>query len=743
VSRELGSVRINLDVLEGLLAEQAFAERSSRSVQATLKAFAGAAFCVFGPDLQVMFAEGDALEVLGVNGERGAEQVAAEDLREVHRAALGGARVQVDVRRAARTFQVYAAPVRGDDGDVVGGLSIGFDVTEERYVQLRMRRKARGQAELTALSRRAGEESDVPKLLQQACDAIARTLEVDRVSVQHMDETSGSLVFAAATGWQPETIGRTRLPLTPERRASFLMLSARPEILDDVSTRDPDGAFLAAAGFASMLTALIGDGERAYGTLHAGTHTPRAFNEQEAAFMQAIANILWGAIERSDAEDNQRRAEMRDATTGLANQSVIVERLGHALERARRQHCAAAVVAIGIDEFKVVNDAIGRSGGDELLRALAPRLERVARHCDTVARLSGAEFGLVCEGIISETHALDIAQRVAAAVREPIDLRGRRHVVGASIGVVIDSGTTSADLMLRDANATLHAAKERGGGCIELFSPDIRQRVLARVNTESELRHALETDQMQLHYQPFFSVPDRRLLGIEALLRWRHPHRGLVPPLEFIPLAEHTGLIVQLGAWVLETATRTLAELVTRDPSLNPLTVSVNVSARQLRTNDEQQILLDTVEKVLADTGLPAASLALEITESTLMDADALPVLAELRQLGVQTMLDDFGTGHSSLGRLSEVPLDVLKIDRRFVSGLGEGQNREPIVAAIVAMADALDLRVIAEGVETEQQWRSLIALGCGAAQGFALARPTPAEELTSLIAGRTDARAA
>ena len=272
-----------------------------------------------------------------------------------------------------------------------------------------------------------------------------------------------------------------------------------------------------------MLSVLIGVAERAYGTLHVVSVSRREFNEQEAAFVLAIANILWNAIERSDTEATYRSADLYDQTTGLASRSLMLERLERALDRGRAERCAAMVLLVDLDNFNVINDSIGRLAGDELLRALAPRLEAVARNCDTVARLGGDEFAIVCEGIVSELHALDIAERVAAAVREPIDLDGRRHFVQASVGVVVDPGRSSADLMVRDADAALHAAKTLGGGRVELFSPVIRQRVVSRMKTESELYRALERDEMRVHYQPFFSLPDRRLLGMEALVRWQHP----------------------------------------------------------------------------------------------------------------------------------------------------------------------------------------------------------------------------
>ncbi len=744
-------MRIDLEALERVLCEHALTGAPSDAVRATLRTVSGAAFCVFDADLRFVFAEGQALDVLGTPSGLAVEGSLFDELlpsppaglREAYEAALAGERAQVDVPGESNTWELHTAPVRNADGVPVAGLSITLDVTEERYLQLRMDRRARGQAALTALSRAAAQDAGVDGLLHQACEAIARTLDLDRVGIQQVDEASGHLLLTAGFGWPGDVVGRTRLALTQERRAVLRTLSSGPETLHDLAAREPDGPLLAVEGFASMLSVLIGRAEQAYGTLHGVSASRREFNEQEVAFVQAIANILWSAIERSDAEATYRSAERYDQTTGLASRSVMLERLERAIERARVQRCAAMLLLIDLDNFNVINDSIGRLAGDELLRALAPRLQAVARSCDTVARLGGDEFAIVCEGIVSEVHALSIAERVAAAVREPFELDGRRHVVQASVGVVVDAGLASAELMVRDADAALHAAKTLGGGRVELFSAAIRQRVVTRMKTESELHRALERDEMRVHYQPFFSLPDRRLLGMEALVRWQHPDRGLVPPDEFIPLAEQTGLIVELGAWVLATATRTLVELLAVRPTAEPLTVSVNVSAHQLRPRGGRRGLIETVERALAETCLPASALALEITESTLMDGDELPVLHELKTLGVQTMLDDFGTGHSSLSRLSDVPLDVVKIDRHFVSGLGDRQNREPIVAAILAMADALGLRAIAEGVETDGEWDSLVALGCTAAQGYGLARPMPAHDLVSMVCGDIRKRAA
>ena len=751
MGRRSTAVCIDLDVLERALVEHVLGVTAPAAVRDTLRSVCRGAFCVFDFDLRFVFAEGDALEVVAGACGREVEGSLFDDLlplpppglREAYESALGGQRAQVDVAGEASVWEVHTAPVVDRDGLVIAGLSMTLDVTEERYVQVRMRRKARGQLALTTLSRLATEGADLEQLLQAASDGVAATLEIDGAGIQQIDAASGDLVLSFDSGGLSERVGLVRLPMTPERRTSLDELVAGPDLLHDVSERVLGASLIDATGASSVLSALIGGAERTYGTLHAVSVSPREFNEQEAAFVQAIANILWNAIERSDTEETYRSAERRDETTGLASRTLMLERLERMLERPPGRHGAAAILLVDLDSFNVLNDAIGRDRGDELLRTLGARLETVARDGDTVARMAGDEFALVCDGIVSEAHALDLAERVAAAVREPIELHGRRHVVRASIGVTVETGDSAADAMLRDADVALHAAKQRGGGCIELFSPASRQRVVARMQTESELYRALERDEMRVHYQPFFSLPDRRLIGMEALVRWEHPERGLVPPGEFIPLAEQTGLIVDLGAWVLQTATRTLAGLLDLLPAPAPLIVSVNVSARQLRTGSGRGSVIDAVERALGDTGLPPSALALEITESTLMGEDEVPVLHALKDIGVQTMLDDFGTGHSSLGRLSNVPLDVVKIDRCFVSGLGDGLNREPIVAAIIAMAGALGLRAIAEGVEKEREWASLVDLGCDAAQGFGLARPMPIQDLVALVRGELEKRAA
>jgi len=740
-----GMVGVDVDVLKVMLAEgPSYAQR------AMLRAIPGAAFAVFDRELRLVFAEGDVLFAEGLDPECDLEGRLLDDVRgpefapvrEAYVAAIDGRSVEIDFEYRARVRRLHAAPVFDDDGRVVAGVSISLDVTDQRRAEARVARHAGIQSALFTLSRRALDGMRPSRLVQAAAEAVAEALAVDAVSVVRFDNDARSLVTCANVGWPVEKVRRTPVTITDEHLAALTAHGDHPEIHTDLSQ---SGSLLASLGVVSAINAVIGPHERPFGLINVSAFTQRDFSVDDGQFVQTVADILWSAIERAETEERYRHEALHDALTGLPNLAQLKERLGRSLGRAAAERGALAVVLVDLDQFKVINDSLGRRSGDELLRTVASRLAAMVRTDDLVGRITCDTFGLICGGIISDEHALQIADRVAIALGEPYELAGRRHAVKLSIGVVVDGGESTPEALLRDADTALHRAKERGGACIELFTPEIRERAVARMRTETDLHRAIERDELRLHYQPYFSIPDRRMLGVEALVRWQHPRRGLLAPDEFIPLAEHTGLIVELGAWVLGAAARTLATWRATLDGARELSMSVNVSTRQLVPNHGQDKLGETLHRVLSDTGLPPNLLALEITESMLMNTGAEPqaALAGLRDLGVQIMLDDFGTGYSSLGRLSEVPLDVVKIDRRFVNGLGEDHNREPIVAAIIAMADALGLRVIAEGVETERQWQSLVSLGCRAAQGYLLARPMPAEDLAALIETRAGRRAA
>ena len=734
-----GPIGVNVKVLESVLVDGA-----TEAQRVMLCAIPGAAFTLFDHDLRFLFADGEAVRAVHAEPQRTVEGRTVREilgprtlrLQEAYRKAITGQEVELDVVYRGRTHWVHTGPVLDEHGAVVAGLSISIDVTSQRQSEAVMHRRARAQSAIAGLGRLALDGASEGRLLDEGVEAVAATLDVDAATITRIDEASGYLALSAAHGFPQEVVRRARWPISDAHRCAISALSSRPLILADASKHEPDGPMLARAGIASLVGVLIGPKENPYGWLTALTFTPRAFTDEDADFLRSVAHVLWSAIERADAEEEYRHAALHDEVTGLPNRRLFLTRLDRALARAREERGAVAVLLLDLDDFKVINDSLGHDGGDELLRALAPRLQAVTREHGTVARLGGDDFALLCEGIVSEEHAQSLAERLAEALAEPVQAGDRRHAIKGSIGLVIDDGRSSAVSLLRDADTAMHRAKERGGGGVVRFLPTMRMRVVARMRTESELHGALERDELRVRFQPFFSMPDRRLIGMEALVRWQHPDRGLVLPDQFVPLAEQNGQIVELGAWVLDTAAHALSQWRAAIPGGDELTMSVNVSARQLVPLGGDHFLPDTVAAILAATRLPPERFALEVTESMLMDAADEPesVLLELQRLGVQIMLDDFGTGHSSLSRLSDFPLDVVKIDRSFVRGLGRDPGREPIVAAILAMAKALDLRVIAEGVEDEDEWRELAALGCGAAQGFALARPMSADALTALL---------
>jgi diguanylate cyclase (GGDEF)-like protein len=391
------------------------------------------------------------------------------------------------------------------------------------------------------------------------------------------------------------------------------------------------------------------------------------------------------------------------------------------------------VVFLDLDRFKLVNDGMGHTAGDRLLVTVAERLERAMRPSDTVARFGGDEFVVLCDEITDETVALEMAERLAEALRQPIALPEGQIFVTASLGVALSGGDRdSASSLLRDADTAMYMAKERGRARIELFDPQSHGLVLDRIRIRSELHGALERGEFRVYYQPIVEVATGRVFGVEALLRWQHPERGLLHPGEFLTMAEESGLIVPIGAWVLEESCRQAAAWTHERRSDgfggDPISISVNLSPRQL----VEPGFVDEVAAILAGTAISPEAVWLEITEGALAgDAEStLDVLRRLREVGVRLAIDDFGTGYASLGYLKSFPVEALKIDRSFISGLGRGTEDTTIVQSVIALAGSLGLACIAEGIERPQQLEELRALGCTYVQGFLLGVPLPAEIL-------------
>jgi diguanylate cyclase (GGDEF)-like protein len=428
---------------------------------------------------------------------------------------------------------------------------------------------------------------------------------------------------------------------------------------------------------------------------------------------------------------NSIRHAFNDSLTGLPNRALLLDRLEVALARAEREDQPVSVLFLDLDGFKVVNDSLGHVAGDRLLIDVARRLSGCLRRGDTAARIGGDEFAILLADIGNPDRAPRVAERVIAALGEPFTVLGREVFVSASIGIA--HGQNDAQNLLRNADVAMYRAKRSGeAGAYATFEPSMHAAVVERLEIEADLRRAIERNELVLHYQPIVELVSGRVVGLEALLRWTHPRRGLVMPFEFIPLAEETGLIVDLGRWVLHEACRQAARW-RNDPQTGRPWVSVNLSGLQLLDGS-----LDAeVAAALADSGLDAAGLTLEITETVLVQdvAAAVDRLEILRALGVSIAIDDFGTGYSSLRYIRRFPADVLKIAKPFVDGLHD-ESDAALVRTIIALADSLGLRTVAEGVEDREQLARLCDLGCALGQGYLFARPLAPEDVTDLLHG-------
>jgi diguanylate cyclase (GGDEF)-like protein len=427
---------------------------------------------------------------------------------------------------------------------------------------------------------------------------------------------------------------------------------------------------------------------------------------------------------------NEEQA-LKDSLTRLPNRRLFHDRVAHALARGQRRPGTMAVLFIDLDKFKDVNDSLGHPSGDHLLTSVAERLRAILRPGDTAARLGGDEFAVLVEDIGGESDAVKVAQRLLDALASPFNLRGRELTVGASVGIAVSAPGDTVDDLLRNADVAMYTAKQSGRGRHECFVPDMHAAVVRRVEMENYLRRAADDGEFVLHYQPIFALATGRLAGFEALLRWQHPTRGLLAPSEFLAVAEESGAIVGIGAWVIDAACRQARQWRDHYPG-HLLTMSVNLSPTQLK----EPGIVEVVERVLLSSGLPAGDLTLELTEGVMVSATGVIVerLHALKNLGVQLAIDDFGTGYSSLGHLRQLPFDVLKIDKTFVDDVADGSGDSAFARAIIKLGQTLGLTMVAEGVEHADQAARLGELGCDFAQGYWFAKPLNVDGVEAVL---------
>jgi diguanylate cyclase (GGDEF)-like protein/PAS domain S-box-containing protein len=624
-------------------------------------------------------------------------------------------------------------------------LMVMRNIRARRAAEAAATRHIAQQEAIAAFGEQALRGESLTFLRETALRSVAATLGAELACI--MEQRAGEDAFLVLAEMSAgEMRAGERVPHGPEgsSQASFTVREGGPVVVEDYEeeTRFAPTESFSERGVRSALSVEIpGHRGQTFGVLCAASVTPSAFKADDATFLTAVASILADALKRAGSEDEIRELALHDSLTGLPNRALFFDRLSLAIARAERQGSRFAVLFLDIDRFKAYNDTLGHRATDRLLAQVAARMERTMRDTDTVARFGGDEFVILCEDLAGEDEAVILTTRLVSALQKPFSfVEGEHHKVSASIGIAVsDAANLDGEVLLRDADIAMYRSKENGTGLWTMATKEMRLAVVDRTETKSALERAIEGDELVLHYQPIVALDGGEISAVEALVRWEHQERGLIPALEFIPIAEESGLIVRLGEWVLRAACHQAAKWREEFGHRAPLPVHVNLSARQVA----QKNLPELVRAVLHQYGVAPSDIALEITESALIEGIHGPIaaLVELNSMGVRIVLDDFGTGYSSLSYLERFPIDTLKIDRAFISKLEEPTAPAPIVTAIVGMARALAVATVAEGVETAVQTAAVALLGCQRAQGYFFARPAPAEDISQLVRDNTTLR--
>jgi len=578
------------------------------------------------------------------------------------------------------------------------------------------------------------------EVIQAIVHGASELVNTEIASFRLRDEVNPDhLVILYQTGVPQGVVDEIALEPASRGATGRSILEERLVVITDYPRNEGALAALVRYGLHAAMAAPVRENGRIVGSLTVGSREAgRTFTQAEQETLAAFAEHASLALTDSKMAAAIQHQALHDALTDLPNRTLFLDRLEHALARARRDPgTITGVLFIDLDRFKNVNDSLGHAAGDQLLIQVGRRLRGSIREADTPARLGGDEFAVLVEGVVQMSDMIIVANRIREALREPMAISGKEIFINPSIGVAGSTGgREEASELLRNADTAMYRAKELGTSPCVIFEPNMHAAVMRRLDLDADLARAVERNEFELHYQPVVRLEGETIDGAEALVRWRHPVKGLISPAEFIGAAEETGQIVPLGRWVLAQAIRQAGAWQAISPDHARLNISVNVSARQLQARD----LVGDLTGLLYETGFNPAHLVLEITESVLMHdmAGTIAQLRELKQLGLRLAIDDFGTGYSSLGYLRRFPVDVLKIDRSFVDGVTEGAEQSAVARAIIGLSDALHLSTVAEGIETQAQLGALRALGCQLGQGYYFSRPLLAPDFDALLQRRT-----
>jgi len=660
--------------------------------------------------------------------------------------------------RRAHTFLRQSLLIRFEHAALVEGLErriaertealqeanqrLSQDIGERLRAEATLADYARRQAAVASFGQRALSGAEVHTLFEEATSLVARQLQVDDALVIESDtgglgiRAHAGLADTAVTGLADGPVRVTMLPDAPASAAEFALLHNQPVVSDDLTS---EWRFTVSNEFrdevARSVAAVVIPGRRQpFGVLQVHDRKVRQFSPDDVNFLQSIAATLAAAIERKQAERDIQRLALEDALTGLPNRALFRDQMLKSLARVKRGGRLLALMLLDLDHFKDINDTLGHPIGDRLLGEVAARLRTCGREGEAPARLGGDEFALIPSDLGDPEEAARIAQRIIDSIAEPFLIEGHEIRLSASLGITLfPTDGSDPDTLLRNADLALYRAKAEGRNTFQFFASHMAAQVEARKMVERDLRAALVSEGLDLHYQPQVELVGSRIIAAEALLRWQHRTRGPLMPDAFIPVAEASGLVVPLGTWVIEQVCQQV--VAWRKAGLPPIVIAVNLSPSQCRRLD----LPASLETIAEHSGCDLRFLEVEVTEQMFLPQESgvsVDCLRRLQHLGVTVSIDDFGTGYSSLGRLQGLPVDKVKIDRCFVSGVGRSRDAELIVGAMIALSRSLGLTVVAEGVETREQLDFLRAAGCHIAQGYYLALPMDATKLASLLEG-------